>query len=265
MRTEVKIPTPDGDARAYAFHPDKGGPWPAVIFFMDAPAIRPALFSMCERLASHGYFVLLPDMFWRVGPYEPINLAEAFKDEEARRKIFGKFMSSTDPRRAMRDTGAFLDWLSTQPRVTGEKVGVTGYCMGGGLALRAAGAFPDLVGLGPATINFWVDSGRMPATVSSPRRPFTAEGWPRTRPTVPISWPRRSRPRSMSAAPTRTPAFHSSRPIACVMLSPPPELRVPSRSTPAPAMATPRPTCRCSIRRPPKGTGENCSDCSRRR
>jgi carboxymethylenebutenolidase len=143
--TQVSIPTPDGDARAFTFHPDGQGPWPAVIFFMDAPAIRPALFQMCERLAGHGYFVLLPDMFWRAGPYEPINLAQAFKDEAARREIFGKLMGSTDPQRSTRDTGAFLDWLAGQPQVKGKKVGVTGYCMGGGLALRAAGNFPDRV------------------------------------------------------------------------------------------------------------------------
>jgi len=142
---QVAIPTPDGDARAYTFHPEGKGPWPAVIFFMDAPAIRPAMFQMCERLASNGYYVLLPDMFWRAGPYEPINMAEAFKDEESRRAIFGKFMASTDPVRSTRDTGAFLDWLAKQPEVKGDKVGVTGYCMGGGLSLRAAGEYPDRV------------------------------------------------------------------------------------------------------------------------
>jgi carboxymethylenebutenolidase len=142
---EVAIPTPDGGARAYTFHPDGKGPWPAVIFFMDAPAIRPALFQMCERLASNGYFVLLPDMFWRAGPYAPINVAEAFKDEESRRAIFGKFMASTDPVRSSRDTGAFLGWLAKQPEVKGDKVGITGYCMGGGLSLRAAGDYPDRV------------------------------------------------------------------------------------------------------------------------
>ena len=112
---------------------------------MDAPAIRPALFQMCERLAGEGYYVLLPDMFWRAGPYEPINLAEAFKDEAARRAIFGKFMASTDPKKAMSDTGAFLAWLARQSQVKGEKVGATGYCMGAGIALRAAGTFPDRI------------------------------------------------------------------------------------------------------------------------
>jgi carboxymethylenebutenolidase len=144
-QTEIGIPTPDGVARAYSFHPDGAGPWPAVIFFMDAPAIRPALFQMCERLAGHGYFVLLPDMFWRVGPYEPIDLRAAFKDEEARRTIFAKFMGSTDPERAVRDIGACLDWLAVQPAVKGDKYGCTGYCMGAALSLRAAGNFPDRI------------------------------------------------------------------------------------------------------------------------
>lgn len=143
--TQVAIPTADGDARAFFFTPDGQGRWPAVLFFMDAPAIRPALFSMCERLAGHGYAVLLPDMFWRVGPYEPIDIKAAFRDEAARRELFGKFMSSTDPVRSMADTGACLDWLATRPEVKGEAVGCTGYCMGAGLSLRAAGTYPDRI------------------------------------------------------------------------------------------------------------------------
>ncbi len=142
---ELRIPTPDGDARAYSFLPEGAGPWPAVIFYMDAPAIRPALFQMCERLAAHGYFVVLPDMFWRAGPYPPLDLKAAMASPEARREIFGKMMASTDPEKAMRDTGAVLDWLSRQPEVAGTKVGVTGYCMGAGMALRAAGTFPDRI------------------------------------------------------------------------------------------------------------------------
>ena len=52
-RTEISLPTPDGDARAFTFKPDEGsGPWPAAIILMDAPAIRPALFDMGERLAQ---------------------------------------------------------------------------------------------------------------------------------------------------------------------------------------------------------------------
>ena len=45
----------------------------------------------------------------------------------------------------MSDTAAALDWLSGQSQARTGKVGVTGYCMGCGIALRAAGTFPDRI------------------------------------------------------------------------------------------------------------------------
>ncbi|MDP3659175.1 dienelactone hydrolase family protein [Phenylobacterium sp.] len=145
-RTEVSIPMPEGSARAFVFTPDQGeGPWPTAVIFMDAPAIRPSLFEMGERLASHGYYVLLPDMFWRLGPYEPIDLQAVFRDEAVRREVFGKMTGSTNPQKAVADMAVWFDWLEKQPKAKADKIGVTGYCMGGGLALRAAGNFPDRV------------------------------------------------------------------------------------------------------------------------
>ena len=145
-RQEVRIPTPDGEARAFVVTPDQGsGPWPAVIFYADALALRPSKFEMAERLASHGYYVLLPDMFWRLWPYEPFNPATLFSDEAERDRLFKVMMPSANPKNAMSDTGAFLDWLSKQPQAKADKVGTTGYCMGGGLSLRAAGSYPDRV------------------------------------------------------------------------------------------------------------------------
>ena len=142
---EISIPTPDGDMRAFTFHPGGDGKWPAAIIFMDAPAIRPALWEMGERLAKHGYFVLLPDLFWRAGYYAPINVAEVFADETKRREVFGKLMGSTNPEKQMIDAKASLDWLAEQPEVRKGPVGVTGYCMGAGVVMRAAGAFPDRI------------------------------------------------------------------------------------------------------------------------
>ena len=106
MKTDVSIPMPDGEARAFLFTPDAGeGPWPAILFYMDGPAIRPALFEMGERMAAAGYFVLLPDMFWRLGPYPPIDLAVAFGSPEGRKTFRETYFASTDPVRAMADTG----------------------------------------------------------------------------------------------------------------------------------------------------------------
>lgn len=145
-RQDVSIPMPEGAARAFVFTPDEGaGPWPAVIMFMDAPGIRPALFEMGQRLADGGYYVLLPDMFWRIGPYAPIDLKDAMQSDENRRRIFGPMIGSTSPEKAMADTGVFLDWIADQPQAWPGKVGVTGYCMGGGYALRAAGTYPERI------------------------------------------------------------------------------------------------------------------------
>jgi carboxymethylenebutenolidase len=145
-RQEVAIPTPDGEARAFAFTPDAGGgPWPAVLIYPDAFAIRPPLIAMAERLASNGYYVLLPDMFWRLGPYEAMSPKEVLSDPAKREALFGKYIPSTDAVKAMRDTAAFLAWLDAQPSARADKIGVAGYCMGGAFAFRAAGNFPDRV------------------------------------------------------------------------------------------------------------------------
>lgn len=145
-RVEVAIPTPDGEARAFVFTPDgTRGPWPATMIFMDLPAIRPALFEMGARLASLGYYVLLPDLFWRVAPYPTPDTAAARAGDPAQQALVARLMASTDDERAMRDTRACLDWLLTQPDALAAKVGVTGYCMGGEIALRAAGMFPHRI------------------------------------------------------------------------------------------------------------------------
>jgi carboxymethylenebutenolidase len=146
MMEEVKIPTADGDARGFVFTPDdSGGPWPAAIIFMDAPAIRPALFQMGERLAQASYYVLLPDLFWRAGPYDPPDIAKARAGDPEAVAVFQKLRGSTGAGRQMTDTEGCIEFLDKDPRALAAKIGVTGYCMGGGIALRAAGAFPERI------------------------------------------------------------------------------------------------------------------------
>jgi len=146
-RTEISLPTPDGAARAFTFKPDgDDGPWPGAIILMDAPAIRPALFEMGERLAAAGYYVVLPDLFWRAGPYPALDIAKARAGDPEQVALFGKLRASTDAARQMADVKACLDFLAQDPAAKPGKVGVTGYCMGGSIALRAAGTFPDRIG-----------------------------------------------------------------------------------------------------------------------
>lgn len=144
-RQEVSISTEDGECRTSVFTPDgSDGPWPAAIFFMDGLGIRPLLFEMGQRLADAGLVVLLPDLFYRAGPYEPLDVEELFKSDDVRKSL-APLMGSTDNRRAARDTAAYLDYLQNRDDVSGTRVGTTGYCMGGAISLTVAGTHPDRV------------------------------------------------------------------------------------------------------------------------
>jgi carboxymethylenebutenolidase len=140
---QVDIQTQDGMCAAHVFTPSGEGPWPAVIFYMDALAIRPAILEMGARLASSGYVVLLPDLFYRFGPYAPMDPKEVFKGDFYAQ--IGPMMQTTGNDKSAEDTQAFLAYLGTRDDIAGTKIGTVGFCMGGGMALTAAGTFPDSV------------------------------------------------------------------------------------------------------------------------
>jgi carboxymethylenebutenolidase len=83
-------------------------------------------------------------MYYRHGPYEPVDIATAFSDPEERKRMMG-LVASVTKAGAARDAGAFLEFLSGHPAVAGDRFGTTGYCMGGGLALTAAAHHPDRI------------------------------------------------------------------------------------------------------------------------
>ncbi|HEY1537297.1 MAG TPA: dienelactone hydrolase family protein, partial [Polyangiaceae bacterium] len=141
----IEIATKDGSCPSYVYRPGGNGPWPAVLVFMDGIGIRPAMLELGERLASHGYFVLLPDLFYRSGPYEPMNPHTLFSDPEQRKVLMEKFFAFATQANIMSDAAAFLDYLAAQPDVKPGRVGVTGYCMGGLMSLTAAGTYPERI------------------------------------------------------------------------------------------------------------------------
>jgi carboxymethylenebutenolidase len=144
-RDDISISTDDGECRTSVFTPDHGaGPWPAAIFFMDGLGIRPVVFEMAQRLADAGYVVLLPDLFYRAGPYEPLDVKEVFASGDVRAAL-APFLGSTDNRRAAKDAGALLAYLDRRDDVAGPKVGTTGYCMGGAISLTVAATYPDRI------------------------------------------------------------------------------------------------------------------------
>ncbi len=141
----LEITTRDGVCRSYVFRPDGHGPWPAAIVLMDGPGIRPAMFEIADRLSQSGYVVLLPDLFYRAGPYPPMDTRVVWANAELRNAHRDTYMSTATPANVMSDMAAFLDYLDDAPDVRSGPVGIVGYCMGGRLALIAAGTYPDRI------------------------------------------------------------------------------------------------------------------------
>ena len=140
----LEIETRDGRCPAHVFHPSGSGPWPAVLVYMDGIGMRRALLDIAARIASAGYYVLLPDLYYRVG-YKGEHGVAVFSDPVARADLMTRIMPSASAPNIMRDTEAFLAHFDAQPSVRHEPIGITGYCLGGRLALHAAGHFGDRI------------------------------------------------------------------------------------------------------------------------
>ena len=153
---QVTVRTRDGECPVHVFTP-KGaassseavgqnkGPWPAAIMYMDGLGIRPTMAEMGQHTADAGSRrLLLPDLYYRVGPYAPLDPKKVFASENPM-AVIGPLFSSTNPTRATEDTEAFIAYLDTRKDVAGRKIGATGYCMGGAMVLTAAGTYPDRI------------------------------------------------------------------------------------------------------------------------
>lgn len=138
---QFSIRTDEGQCPAYLAWPAGDGPWPAVIFYGDAGGLRPAMVEMARRLATMGFVVLLPDLYYRYGTYAPLVPSEVFAGDAM--AILGPLMSTTGASKAAKDTAAFLAFLDAQRTVAGAPVGAVGFCMGGGLAIAAAAAHSE--------------------------------------------------------------------------------------------------------------------------
>jgi carboxymethylenebutenolidase len=142
MKRDIEIRTHDGVAEARLFEAEGGTGKAGVILYMDAFGLRPALDQMAERLAGHGYTVLVPDLFYRNAPYGPFDARTTFSDDRLREQIMG-LINGTTQEMTRRDGQAFLDVLA-EAGATGP-VGTVGYCLGGARALNAAAAYPDRI------------------------------------------------------------------------------------------------------------------------
>ncbi|GLW06831.1 dienelactone hydrolase [Microtetraspora sp. NBRC 13810] len=142
----LQIPTTDGQADAFAAFPDDDERHPGVLLYTDAFGVRPVLKEMARELAGHGYYVLVPNLYYRHGPAPVIELPE-YIGEEIRPAVVAQLMPllKDTAERVPHDADAYLRFLTTRSEVSAGPVAVIGYCIGAALALRTAAAYPGQV------------------------------------------------------------------------------------------------------------------------
>ncbi|HEY4344289.1 MAG TPA: dienelactone hydrolase family protein [Parvibaculum sp.] len=134
----VEIKTIAGVMETFTVAPGAGR-HPPVIIYMDAPGIREELYDFARRIAGQGYFVLLPDMYYRSGR---LRFDLATIDDATRGEMFKAMLSLTN-QLVMDDTKAMLDFLDASPFAAPGPRGCIGYCMSGQYVVSAAGTYPD--------------------------------------------------------------------------------------------------------------------------
>lgn len=139
----VEIATKDGRTTTFIVHPERDGPHPVILFFMDAPGIREELRDMARRIASAGYYVVLPNLYYRRGVLELADLPP-LPEAEARARMFD-LMGSINIGMVMEDADALLDFARRDPAASPGAAGAIGYCMSGQYAINVAARHPERI------------------------------------------------------------------------------------------------------------------------
>lgn len=154
----LDITTGDGAMETFICRPERGDPCPPILFLMDAPGIREELHDMARRLATSGYCVLLPNLYYRAGrdtKFGPDVLVKESDDWTRMRVIRTKM---TIPP-VMEDIAAMFAFLDDHPEMARPgTVGVHGYCMAGPYALAAAARYPDRIAAAASFYGTWIVS-----------------------------------------------------------------------------------------------------------
>ena len=152
----LDIDTGDGAMGTFICRPDRGQ-HPPVLFLMDAPGIRTELYDMARRLATVGYAVLMPTLYYRAGrdtKYGPDVLEKDSAENQRMRAVRTKM---TIPP-IMKDVAALISYADQRSDIKDGPVGVHGYCMSGPYALAAAARFPDRVAAAASFYGTWLVS-----------------------------------------------------------------------------------------------------------
>jgi carboxymethylenebutenolidase len=133
VQSQVEIDAGDRKIPAYLARPAKGGRFPVIFVYSEIFGVHEWIKDICRRLAKAGYVAIAPDLFVRAG--DPSKLT----DFPAIMKIVG----ATPDAQVTSDTAATLKWLKAQPFADMKRLGVTGFCWGGGKTWLAVERFPE--------------------------------------------------------------------------------------------------------------------------
>jgi carboxymethylenebutenolidase len=142
IEQEVQVTSRNGPIPSFAVCPDGPGPFPGIVLYMDAPGIREELRNLARRIAKHGYFCLLPDMYYRIGSLR----FDMVRRAEGMRPTMSAAMNSLTNALVMEDTAAWLGFLDAQEKVKPGPLGCIGYCMSGRYVTTAAARFSNRFG-----------------------------------------------------------------------------------------------------------------------
>lgn len=140
----VETPIAAGAVKGRFFRPEGAGPWPLVVFYMDAFGLRPSLSEMAHHLVDAGYALLQPDLYWRQEPYDPFDPSGTFDDPDERERIMS-LIHSVQPEDVVADTRLLVDEVTENHPVKSQEFGCVGYCMGGRMAFVVAQKLSDRV------------------------------------------------------------------------------------------------------------------------
>lgn len=144
----IEIAAPDGTAEAWLSRPDAAGERPGVLLLIDAIGLRPEIGRIADRIASWGYVVLAPNLFYRTGTAAELAPPGDLIEPGTREAFFatvGPRIQGLRTDAVVADLAAYLDALRGLDGVAGGSLGVTGYCLGARLAVRAAAVDPEHV------------------------------------------------------------------------------------------------------------------------
>lgn len=140
IEQEVAVTTRYGRQPSFAVCSDAPGSFPPIILYMDAPGIREELRNMARRIANHGYFCLLPDLYYRLGTIR----FDVPRRNESMSAVIRSAMQSLTNAAVTEDTAGMLAFLDGQEKVKRGPVGCVGHCMSGSFVLSVAAQLPRM-------------------------------------------------------------------------------------------------------------------------